>query len=253
MKRTIVLLTIVMVATLISCSKTKTDPTSQTINTSDLPLKATQYIDTNYPDATIDIVVAISNSSASYIVTLNTTEELAFSREGEYMGEGEQYHHGHGGDDSIHGDTLHGHHGGGHHGGGHHGGGIPVDSLPAAISGYITANYAGYTIRHAEYDSLCPEGLVTEVVLSLQGQEPVKLYFDALAAFLMLDNRVLYADLPQAVKDYVAANYAAYETCHRATKLTMADGTVQYIVYLRQGTSKIKLRIQADGTPVCAM
>ena len=257
MRKTMFLLLIVSIAALSSCNKNN-DSTTPTLTVADLPTKATQYIDTNYPDASVLYVVAMKNSAAAFIVTLNTTEELAFTTIGNYLGDGANFHGGHhGGGDSIHGDTIHGgcggggHHGGGHPGGGHPGNGIPVDSLPTLIKDYVTANFAGYTIKHAEFDTICTEGAVTEVVIAQAGMEPIKLYFDATSTYLMKDNRILFTDIPQVVKDYIAANYATFETCNRATKLTLADNTLQFIVYLHASQVRKNVRLKDDGTFVC--
>lgn len=250
-----------LVAAFSACNKDTTTPGSTTVAASSLPVKATDYIYNNYPDAVIDYAVAYSNSNPAYIVTLNTTEELAFTQEGNYVGNGANYHHGHPGD-TIPGDTTHcggGHHGGGHHGGhghpgggnGHPGGGIPVDSLPAAITGYITANYSGYTIMHAETDTLCLEGAVTEVMICQSGSEPVKLFFDAGNAFIIKANRILYTDTPQAVKDYITANYAGYQICDKSEKYTMADGSLQFRVFMRMEQVRKSVRLKEDGTLVC--
>lgn len=249
MKKTVFMLLIVMVAAFSSCNK-KDGTTTQPVSLTSLPAKATQYIETNYPDASALYAVTLKNSTASFIVTLNTTEELAFTGDGDFLGDGVNFHHGHHGDgDTIHcGDTIHG---GGHHGGGHHGNGIPLDSLSSLVKAYVAANYATYTIRHAELDSTCAEGLVTEVVIGLNGQEPVKLYFDASFTYLMKESRILYADVPQAVRDYITANYAAYSTCNRATKLVMADNSLQFDIYIHQTSLRKSIRLKEDGTFVC--
>lgn len=248
----------IIAAALTSCNKDKTTPDTQPLTTADLPALATDYIYNNYPDATIEYVVAVSNSVASYLVTLNTAEELAFTKTGGYLGDGAGYHHGKPGDDSLHCDTIHGggHHGGGHHGGGHHGGGqhgteIPIDSLPTAITDFITASYSGYIIRHAELDSLCPDGLVTEVMICLPGSEPVKLVFDAGNTLLVTAGRIPYADVPQAVKDFITANYAGYKVSWKAEKFTLADSTVQYMIWLKLDQTRKSVRIKEDGTLVC--
>jgi hypothetical protein len=244
MKMKMMMMMVILVAALSACNKDNTTPSSQTVATTSLPTKATDYIYNNYPDATIDYVVTISNSPAAYLVTLNTTEELAFNTTGNYLGEGSLFRHGHHG-----GDTTHC--GGGHHGGGHHGGGIPVDSLPEAIKDYITAYYSGYTLRHAEMDSLCPDGLVTEVMICQPSAEPVKLIFDATNTFLLYANRMRYADAPQAVKDFITSGYAVYTASNKAEKFTMADGSFQYMIYLKNNPERKKVRVMEDGTLVC--
>ena len=263
-----ILLLIAMTGVLISCNKTNQSTATTPITVADLPLKATQYIDTNYPDASIVYIVTLSNSDAAYIVTLNTTEELAFTPIGDYLGDGANYHHGghFGGDtihhdsihhDSIHCDTIHGggHDGGGHHGGGHgdghHGNEISIDSLPSQIKDYISVNFAAYTIKHAELDSICPEGAVTAVIIAIAGHEPLKLYFDASNTFLMQDYRILYTDVPQLVKTYITSYYASYSICNRSIKLTMADNSLQYIIHLRLNKTPLTVRLKEDGTLIC--
>lgn len=232
-----------VILALTACKKNETSsssPTNQTSGTA-LPLKATAYIANNYPDAAIKYYLTITNGPADYLVTLNTTEELAFNKAGDFLGRGENFHGGKPGD-SI---PCPG------GGSGHHGGGIPVDSLPLLLVNYVTANYAGYTIHHAEFDSICFNGLVVEVMLFKAGSEPVKLFFDPTGNYLMLANRILYADVPQAVKDYVSANYAGYTAAGKAEKLTLADNSIQYNVFIGKGATRKIVRIDAGGVFVC--
>ncbi len=249
---------VTLVAALSSCKKNDQAVSSgQNANVASLPAKAVSYVGNNYPDATIDYVLIQKSAAAPCIAVLNTTEELAFTSAGDYLGNGLLYHHGNHGGDTIHWDTIHCDtvHGGGHHGGGHHGGphgnGIPVDSLPLLITDYISAHFSGYTIMHARYDTLCPEGAVKEVMIVAAGTEPVKLLFGAGDVFLMQASRVLYATLPQQVKDYITANYTGYQPCYRSEKLNLAGNVIQYSVYARSGSSRVKVRLMEDGTLVC--
>ena len=67
----------------------------------------------------------------------------------------------------------------------------------------------------------------------------------------MQDSRVLYSAVPQAVKDYITANYATYNVCNRDTKLTLANHSIQYIIHLRLNKVHLMVRLQEDGTLVC--
>ena len=255
MKRVMIVMLVTMMAALSSCNKNdQAVPSSQVADVSSLPAKAVSYAADNYPDATIDYVLLQTNAVARFIAVLNTTEELAFTTTGDYLGDGEQYRGGHHDGDTLHGDTIYGggHHGGGHHGG-HHGNEIPVDSLPVMITDYIAANYAGYSVMHAEYDTLCPEGAVKEVMTGLSGSEPVKLVFDGNDAFLMQASRVRYSTVSQAVKDYITANYTTYQVSSKSEKLTLADNSIQYSVYIRLGTDRKKVRITDAGIMVCVL
>jgi len=248
-----IVMLVTMVAVLSSCNKNdQAVPSSQVTDAVSLPAKAVSYAADNYPDATINYVLLQTNAVARYIAVLNTTEELAFTSTGDYMGDGKQYHGGHHDGDTIHGDTIHGggHHGGGHHGG-HHGNQIPVDSLPVMITDYIAANYAGYSVIHAEYDTLCPEGAVKEVMISISGSDPMKLVFDANNTFLLHASRALYSTTPQAVKDYITANYTAYQVSNKSETLTLADNSVQYSVYIRLDSDRKKVRLTDAGILVC--
>ena len=131
--------------------------------------------------------------SAEISVVLNTAEELTFDTKGNRINTG-----------SFVFGTY------GINGGGHQGGGIPVDSLPVEITDFISQNYAAYTIRHARFDSLCQFGDVTEVVLSMDSIQPIKLYFDADNLFVAVASRVLTSDLPELITAAVAATYPEY-------------------------------------------
>jgi hypothetical protein len=256
MKKILILL-LVLIAGIYACNKHQPTPTQST-TLSTLPMKATDYIDSNYPDASIYYVVVLTNSTAKFIVTLNTEEELAFTQDGDYLGDGESYNDGHHGGDTICNDTTHGrghgHPGGGHRGGGHHGGpghGIPIDSLSPTIISYITTNFAGYNIKHAELDTLCPDGAVIEVMLRMHGSEPKKVIFDTQNNYLLWSERIQFSNMPQAVKDYITSNFVAYYVCDVGEKFTMADNSLQYNVYLNKEQLHINVRLKADGTLVC--
>ena len=127
-----------------------------------------------------------------------------------------------------------------------------MDSLPAAVAAYLAANYAGYTPKHAETDTLCSVGAVYEVAVFKDSTDRLKLYFDPSGAFLMSGRRVDYAaDVPQPVKDLLAASYAGYTPRNRAVKLTMADNSIQYIIFVKNGSDRKKVFVKEDGTLVC--
>ena len=256
---------LVLVAAFTACKKENSTSSSsgQSIAASDLPLSISVYISSNYPAESITKALKVSNSTAAYVVTLNTSEELAFNDHGDFIGNGENYFPG----DSLGGqpcDSLghHGHHWGhgdpfGHGGNGGHGGpcgpgnSISVDSLPAAIGDYLSANYSGYTARHAEVDTLCQFGGVYEVMVEKSGVFPVKLFFGVSGNFLAKAERALYTDAPQDVKDYITANYAGFTTRNKMEKFTLADGSFQYSIFVAKPGSRKNVILSADGTFVC--
>ena len=250
----------VLLAILSACSKDETSSkaSEQSISSTALPLKVTEYVSNNYPDETITSAVQVTGGTAAYIVSLNTLEELAFDSNSSYLGNGAYFHPG---GDSLgckH-DSIGGGHGGyggpGHGGHGHPGhggpGSISIDSLPATITEYITANFAGYTAQHAEIESNCQFDSVYEVMIVLDTLHPVKIYFGLTGNYLMKSERALYADAPQAVKDYITVNYADYTVMDRMELFTMADNTYEFNVFMERMHSRKSVILTVDGTMIC--
>ena len=260
MKKIIVLLFIVT-ALFSACNKVA-QVTEDAVAVSDLPTAVAEGAKSNYPDAVVYSATKVTNGETDYILTLNTQEEAAFKTSGECLGEGSRFHsplngRPHGGGFDGHG-MMGGHHDGDHDGhghghgiGGHHGHELPIDSLPASVTAYMAANYAGFTIRHAELDSLCSIGGVINIAASQQAAPPVHLMFSAAGVYLMKGSRAEYATLPQVVKDYMTANYAGFDTRKRVIQLTLADGTIQYMVFLHKNEQHKNVLIKADGTLLC--
>ncbi len=261
--RRILLSLFICTAMFSACNKLD-NVTEEAVAVNDLPAAVTESAQNNYPDAVIYSASRLINGGADYIITLNTQEEAAFKANGEHLGDGARFHapiggRPHGGGFNPRG-LMNGHHDGDHdrghqgcgHGvGGHHGHELPIDSLPSAIPSYITTNYAGFTIRHAELDSLCSVGGIINVAISQAGAPPVRLIFSTTGTYLMKGQRADYANAPQVVKDYISTNYAGFTVRHRAIQLTLANGNLQYMVFLRQNQLHKNVLMNADGTFVC--
>jgi hypothetical protein len=262
----VILSSLVCAIALLSCSKVETPASSTStmkeISVSATPPTITSYISENYPDASISTVFKYSNSDTTYTVTLSTYEFLAFGHNESLIGESladtlcDSIH------DSIGGGPHHGgHHGNGHHGAGdhgdghpgerHHPGGIPADSIPASITEYIAANFVGYKIHNAMYDTLCPYGIIINVMIDASDSLHHKLVFDASGLFLALANRIKSADLPAAVTATLNANYPAYTFREKSEILTLADNSKRYKVYLHKGQLHVSVILLEDGTVVC--
>jgi len=245
---------------LTSCNKDNSisSASDQAISTSSLSTSVLKYIDSYYPDATITSAVAVNNSKAATIVTLSTSEQLAFNDLGGFLGDGTNLHSG----TDMSGD----HHGRGGHGmgPGHDGdttGGpcgmkgpkplnaVAIDSLPTAIKTYISTNYPALTAMHADIDTTCQYGAVYEVMAGAVGTEPVKLAFSKESVYLYKGQRFRTADMPQAVKDAIAK----FDTNSRirGEQLTLADGTIQYSAFVNVSGVKKRIVLAVDGTVVC--
>ena len=261
------------------CSKDESKTSvagEQAISASTLPVKATEYIADNYPAETITAVVQVTNGSATYIVALNTLEQLAFDHNGGFLGNGAYFHPGH---DSIgfhhdstgfYHDSIGGHGGPGHGGPGHGGpghgepghgepggpghgmpGNISPDSLPAAVKTYIDANFSGYNIQHAEIRANCQFDSIYEVMIVKDTLHPVKVYFGQSGNYLMKSDRATYTTAPQPVKDYISTNYPGYKVMEKMEVFTMADNTTEYAIFIDKQHDRNRVLLNADGTFIC--
>ena len=273
---------------MVSCTSTTDEMAGLEAVTSDASEAITTYIANNFPDTKI---VSAQTAKGTVTTELNTGEELKFSTAGVFMAYTNNADYGMSVDsllcDSTHNDSIRiGHHGdgdkGGKHGdkGGKHGdkggkggkGGkhdndstksgrghdrhfeneIAIDSLATDIATYISTNYSGYTVLHAETDTIC-EGAVTEVLVTLANAQPVKLVFDSANAYLFKAERTEYVSVPTLISDAVTANYSTYTVMKRCEQYTMADSSLKYNVYLKDSNSNTKKNVtfNADGTVSC--
>lgn len=248
---------IAIVVFMSACSKEKIDSTYQSINVSELSSTVTEYVAENYPDASIVSAMKAGNTEATYLVTLNTSEELAFNAGGNCLGEaGEVLSRNGGGRHNHHGGGP-GHGGGGPGNGGGHGGGgghgmIPVDSLPTTITSYIALNYPADTILGARMDTTCQFGNTINVMVTHVGVAPTVLAFSTSGVYLYSAQRTLYAATSQAVKDSLTAAYPnTNKVRNKVLVLTLANSTIEYNVFLRVNRQPLVVTIQDNGTIVC--
>ena len=184
------------------------DDDDEHVDPSQLPQAILDYIAANYPDATI---TKAELDDGKYEVYLSNGLELYFSLDGTFIGL----------DDDDDDDDEH----------------VDPGQLPQAILDYIAANYPDATITKAELD----DGKY-EVYLS----NGLELYFSLDGTFIGLDDddddddeHVDPSQLPQAILDYIAANYPDATI----TKAELDDG--KYEVYLSNG---LELYFSLDGT-----
>ncbi|MBC8154256.1 MAG: PepSY-like domain-containing protein [Bacteroidetes bacterium] len=213
------------------CSLTKVD-------ISTLPAATTNYITANYAGSTITEAAKASNGTFVVMITVGTTRKvLQFNADGTFKMEL-----------SFKGGKGFGSHGGP---GGWHTAPISVSALPAAVTTYITTNYAGATITGAVKG---PNN--GYLVLISVNSTPKALEFNADGTFTkeVLKGvgrnkgdfqEIALTDLPTAVSAYITANYPT-ATLKRAAK-SMTDG--QVIVMLETTDNRhVALLFNADGS-----
>jgi hypothetical protein len=268
-------------AILASCSSNE-DLASVAIVSSSTSATVAAYVAENYPATSI---VSTTSNGSTVTATLNTGEALTFSTSGTVIAYANNAANGLAADSLIVSDSIttdndgkH-HHRGGHggrpddHGGPGHGGPgqrpdsanmggpghgherhfeneIAVDSLPLVINDYVLANYSGYKVIHAQVDTIC-QGVVTEVLVCVTKQEPIKLVFDAVGTFIFKGERIKYTEVPAEVSAAVTANYSTYKVKNRSEKFTYPDGSIQYKVFMNIDKTRKSVTFNADGTVSC--
>lgn len=206
-----------------------------------LPVTVTNYISASYAGATVNY--AAKDDAGNFLVAITQNSQrkaLLFNADGTFNKEL----------------SLRG--GGNRHGGGHgHRGGrdsltlVAVANLPAAITGYITTNYASATITAAALDAT--RGYF--VMITQDGQRKT-LLFNADGTFNQAIVRDVHGKytaieasaLPAAVTTYITTNYAG-ATIKAAGKST----TGQFKVIVQPTTGRfVELSFAADGAFVQA-
>ena len=157
------------------------------VKTSALPQSILDYITTNYPDKTIREAELEDNNN--YEVELNDGMELVFNAAGEFLGID---------DDADDADDDFGDRD------------IAASELPQKIKDFLAENYSGASVEEAEIEN--------NGNYEVELDNDVEIIFDADGNFLGQakdengnddkdDEDIAVADLPQVIRDYVAANY----------------------------------------------
>ncbi|GAB3639986.1 PepSY-like domain-containing protein [Spirosoma arcticum] len=211
------------------------------IDVATLPATVTSYISTSYAGATVNY--AAKDDAGNFLVAITQNSQrkaLLFNADGTFNRELSLRGGGKG-------------HGGGH---GHRGGRdsltvIAVANLPAAITSYITTNYASATITAAALDAT--RGYFVMITQNSQRQT---LLFNADGTFNQAIVRALKGNytavaasaLPAAITSYITTNYAG-----ATIRAAGTNATGQFKVIVQPTTGRhVELLFAADGTFVQA-
>jgi len=229
---------------LASCNKVQnSDPIELTY--AQLPEAVQNFIGDNYPDALATEILKLDEGNQElYSVELNLDETVVLDANAVVF-RGKPGGGNHGGKGNGKG-GRHGK-GGGPHG---HGTFIAADSLSQTIKDYFTTNLSDYTVKGGHQETLCSGTVAIEVFASNATTNTVRV-FDTAGTYLFAVDRVSYTDLPQAVKDYITANFPNNNNRAKAVKMTLADGTIQYSIYVRSGRTHVELILSESGALVC--
>lgn len=223
------------------------------VATSDLPQKIHDYIATNYPGLTIQKAEKEDeDGTMQYNILLSDgTTELKFDLDGNFLhaeqgggnegnGEGEGNDH-ENGNDGEHQDSV---------------------AIPQAALTWLQTNFPNMQYE-AEADTLCDGTAVVAVdVDNDQNNEQggnhdtndggLTVLFQPDGTYLATETELAYADLPQAVKDAVAAAFPGATTDTDATKIEYANGILHYEVSVKQtGGTHLEVTFDAAGALLC--
>lgn len=238
-----------------------------TVEAGTLPAAILDYINTNYPNASITLAESGTedNGALVYEVTLSSGEALVFDENGNFLGlddhEGDNEHNGEneGNDD---GQT-------GNHedengpddqneGGEGHENELTLDQLPQAIQDFIQTNFAGLQLEDAELDTLCDGTVAFLIRLEDAQHNDLELAFNETGGLLYQATSVAIADLPQAVLDGLASNYPDYKVDEDVDLLTLSNGSTQYSMELELNTASgnspekdLIIVVATDGSIIC--
>ncbi|MGV3538265.1 MAG: PepSY-like domain-containing protein [Rufibacter sp.] len=133
---------------------------------------------------------------------------------------------------------------------------IAVSELPAAVTTYITENYAGATVERAGQTK---EGGFVVQIAQADGTK-VALVFDANGTFVSIDTHhkrgteVAVADLPATITDYINTTYSG-ATIMKAMKdatgayvvvIKKVDETLVGVAFTAEGAFKSELTLNGD-------
>ncbi|MBO0936189.1 PepSY-like domain-containing protein [Fibrella sp. HMF5335] len=198
-----------------------------------LPAAVTAYITATYAGSTVDY--AAKDDKGNFLVAISTTTTrnlLLFNADGTFNKE-LQLRGGHGGHgfgrkrDSL---TV-----------------VAVSALPAAITTYITANYAGATVDLAATDAnrgylvmITQNSQRKTLLFNLDGTFSQEIVRGVKGNYSVVDATAL----PANVTTYITTNYAG-----SSIKLAGKSTTGQYKVFIQTAAGQlIELSFAADGT-----
>jgi hypothetical protein len=125
-------------------------------------------------------------------------------------------------------------------------------NLPDDVSNFIQDQYSGYIITDTEQEDICDDMLLYEVELEDGPGPDMDLYFNLDWVFQFSAVEISVNQLPAAVTDAIATNYAAYQIEEdEVEKLENPDGSLMYAVALESNNNDVDVIFNADGSVYC--
>lgn len=131
---------------------------------------------------------------------------------------------------------------------------ITIDDLPQSVLDLLEENYPGYLVASIESQTFCDGTEVYVIEASKEDEEELRIYFDLDWNWWQTAAKFKEADLPTAILETIASDYADYKIMPNQTwEIQRADETLWYRVYLKKnnGGEKFYAIYTAEGTFLC--
>jgi hypothetical protein len=233
-----------------ACKKDESSPASNNqVGSTNLPIKATQYIAQNFPDNSINSAVKLNDGTNTYIVTLNSQEQLAFDVQGTFLGQGyTSTNPANPIPTQIAPDAV-------------VTGGIAelapgkilnVRYLPWTIGLYLRNNYDGYTVQLQQLQNICTFGTVYVIMLEQNKSVKVTLLFYTDGQYLAKGEIVPYTMAPKSVQQNIAASFPEYTVRVSMDQIVTNDGRTILAVFLVNQGHNFLVMSNVDGMILCS-
>lgn len=128
---------------------------------------------------------------------------------------------------------------------------FPTENLPQKAIEYITKHYSDYKIEGASYDPLCTGENAIDVAISKNENLKYSLIFLMDGTFVQKEEDINLTDAPNSILNSIRTKYPGYTASSRIEQLTMADGSIQFLVDLKKDEIIKEVIFKTDGSVVC--
>lgn len=128
---------------------------------------------------------------------------------------------------------------------------IEINNLPTKVIEFIDRNYKGYNISNAVYDPLCNGSDAIDIAITQKGKPNYSLIFLPDGTFVQKEEDVDVSLAPKKVISTLKEKYPDFKISNQIEKLTLADGSLQYLVDISKGLLTKEVILAEDGKIVC--
>lgn len=128
---------------------------------------------------------------------------------------------------------------------------INIHRLPSAVKPFVESKFPGYRIKSAASDPLCDGSPAIDVVIVKKGSAQFSLIFKNDGTFVQKEEDAPLTTAPEKVREAFKKQFAGYSAAKAIEKLTLADGTIQYLLDISKAGKAKEAIFSIDGTLIC--